>query len=106
MLIDIVFTLRALTCVRKKWQVSARRQDIRDIFMLSGTERDWNFIRDIVKEKCSEKLLKKRVKMIKAKVASESYRDSLHEAFGKIPDRTFDRCVSNLVRFLDGLTSI
>ena len=86
--------------------VSARRQDIRDIFMLSGTELNWNLIRDIIKEKCSEKLLKKRVKMIKAKVANESYRDSLHGAFGKIPDRTFDRCVSNLVRFLDGLASI
>jgi hypothetical protein len=86
--------------------VSARRQDIRDIFMLSGTELNWNLIRDIVKEKCSEKSLKKRVKMIKAKVANESYRDNLHGAFGKIPDRTFDRCVSNLVRFLDGLASI
>jgi hypothetical protein len=86
--------------------VSARRQDIRDIFMLSGTELNWNLIIDIIKEKCSEKLLKKRVKMIKAKVANESYRDSLHGAFGKIPDRTFDRCVSNLVRFLDGLASI
>jgi len=86
--------------------VSARRQDIRDIFMLSGTELNWNLIRDIIRGKCSEKLLKKRVKMIKAKVSNESYRDSLHGAFGKIPDRTFDRCVSNLVRFLDGLASI
>ncbi len=86
--------------------VSARRQDIRDIFMLSGTEQNWSLIRDIIKEKCSEKLLRERVKMIKAKVANESYRDSLHGAFGKIPDKTFDRCVSNLVRFLDGLTSI
>lgn len=86
--------------------VSARRQDIRDIFMLSGTELNWNLIRDIIKEKCSEKLLRERVKMIKAKVANESYRDSLHGAFGKIPDKTFDRCISKLVRFLNGLTSI
>jgi hypothetical protein len=86
--------------------VSARRQDIRDIFMLSGTELNWNFIRDIIKEKCSEKLLKERVKTVKAKVANESYRDSLHGAFGKIPDKKFDRCLSNLVRFLDGLTLI
>lgn len=86
--------------------VSARRQDMRDIFMLSGTELNWNLIRDIIKEKCSEKLLRERVKMIKAKVANKSYRDSLHGAFGKIPDKTFDRCISNLVRFLDGLTSI
>lgn len=86
--------------------VSARRQDIRDVFMLSGTELNWNLIRDIIKEKCSEKLLRERVKMIKAKVANESYRDSLHGAFGKIPDKTFDRCISNIVRFLNGLASI
>jgi len=86
--------------------VSARRQDIRDIFMLSGTELNWNLIRDIIRGKCSEKLLRERGKMIKAKVANESYRDSLHGAFGKIPDRTFDRCISNLVRFLDDLASI
>jgi len=86
--------------------VSARRQDIRDIFMLSGTELNWNLIRHVTKEKCSEKLLRERGKMIKAKVTNKSYRDSLHGAFGKIPDKTFNRCVSNLVRFLDGLTSI
>lgn len=86
--------------------VSDRRQDIRDIFMLSGTELNWNLIADIIKEKCSKKLLKERVKMIKAEIANKSYRDSLHGAFGKIPDKTFDRCNSKLVGFLNGLMSM
>jgi len=84
--------------------VSARRQDIRDIFMLSGTELNWNLIKEIIKKKCNEELMKERVRLIKAKVTSKDYRDSLHGAFGKIPDKTFDNCSLNLVKFLDGLT--
>ena len=83
--------------------VSARRQDIRDIFMLSGTELNWSIINEIIKTKCSEKLVKERIKLIKAKVESRNYRDSLHGAFGKIPDKMFERCRLNIVKFLDGL---
>jgi hypothetical protein len=84
--------------------VSARRQDIRDIFMLSGTEIDWNLIKEIIKRKCGEKLTEERAKLIKAKVTSKQYRDSLHGAFGRIPDKTFDTCSSNLLKLLDALT--
>ncbi len=83
--------------------VSARRQDIRDIFMLSGTELNWSLIKEIIKKKCSEELIKERIKLIKAKVTSKNYRDSLQGAFGKIPDKTFDNCNLNMVKFLDGL---
>lgn len=84
--------------------ISARRQDIRDIFMLSGTELNWNLIKEIIKKKCSEELIKERSGLIKAKVTSKNYRDSLQGAFGNIPGKTFDNCSSNLVKFLDGLT--
>lgn len=84
--------------------VSARRQDIRDTFMLSGIELNWNLIREIIKAKCSGEFIKKRIGLIKAKVISKNYRDSLYGAFGKIPDETFDNCSSNLVKFLGGLT--
>lgn len=83
--------------------VSARRQDIRDIFMLSGTELNWNLIKEIIKEKCDEKIIRERIRLIKAKVMNKNYRDSLQGAFGKIPDKTFDSCSSNLVKFLDSL---
>jgi len=84
--------------------ISARRQDIRDIFMLSGIELNWNLIREIIKAKCRGEFIKKRIGLIKAKVINKNYRDGLHGAFGKIPDGTFDNCSSNLVKFLDGLT--
>jgi hypothetical protein len=84
--------------------VSARRQDIRDIFMLSGTELDWKLIKEIIKKKCGEKLTEERARLIKAKVTSNQYRDSLHGAFGRIPDKTFNTCSSNLLKLLDALT--
>lgn len=84
--------------------VSARRQDIRDIFMLSGTELNWELAEEIIKKKCSEELVEERAKLIKAKVMSKDYRNSLNGAFGKIPDKTFDNCSSNLIKFLDELT--
>jgi len=84
--------------------ISARRQDIRDIFMLSGTEPDWNLIKEIIKKKCGEKLTQERAKLIKAKVTSKHYRDSLHGAFGRIPDKTFNTCTSNLLKLLHALT--
>jgi len=84
--------------------ISARRQDIRDIFMLSGIELNWNLIREIIKKKCDEELIKKRIGPIKAIVMSKNLKDSLHGAFGKIPDEMFNNCSSHLVKFLDGLT--
>jgi hypothetical protein len=84
--------------------VSARRQDIRDIFMLSGTELYWNLIKEIIKEKCGEKLTEERARLIKAKVTSKHYRESLQGAFGRIPDKTFDTCSSNMLKLLDVLT--
>jgi hypothetical protein len=83
--------------------VSARRQDIRDIFILSGTKIDWNLTKEIIKKKCNEKLIEERTRLIKTKVMSNHYRDSLHGAFGRIPDKTFDVCSSNLLKFLDVL---
>ena len=83
--------------------VSARRQDIRDIFMLSGTELDSNLIKEMVRKKCNAELIDKRVKSMKEKVISIGYRDSLHGAFGKIPDKTFESCRVNMIKILDEL---
>jgi len=84
--------------------VSARRQDIRDIFMLAGTKLNWSLVKEIIRKECTEELIRERVKLIEARVTGGDYRDSLQGAFGKIPDKAFDDCSSNLVRFLDDLT--
>lgn len=83
--------------------VSARRQDVRDIFLLSGTELNWSSVKEIIEEKCSKELIKERIRLIKAKVTGRNYRNSLHGAFGRIPDRTFEKCRSNMFKFFDGL---
>jgi len=84
--------------------VSARRQDIRDIFMLSGIELNWGLIEELIKVKCDGELIKRKTTLIRAKIMGKSFRDGLHGAFGKIPDEIFDDCSSKLVKFLDGLT--
>jgi len=82
--------------------VSARRQDVRDIFMLSGTELDWSLIKEIVKKKCDGRLIEKRARSIKEKIGG-NYRESLQGAFGKIPDKIFENCSTNMTKFLDEL---
>jgi hypothetical protein len=84
--------------------VSARRQDVRDLFMLAGDDLDWNLVRKVIVEKCEAELIKKRTELIKSSVESKGYRDSLQGPYGKIPDETFESCRKNLVRFLDELT--
>jgi hypothetical protein len=83
--------------------VCGRRQDVRDIFMLSGIELKWDLIKEMIKKKCDVALIEKRSKSIKEKVTSTDYRDSLHGAFGKIPDKTFERCMRGLTELLDKL---
>ena len=84
--------------------VSARRQDIRDIFMLSGIEMNWNLIEELIKVKCDGELIKRRTALIRAKIMGKSFRDGLHGAFGKIPEEIFNDCSSKLIKFLDGLS--
>jgi hypothetical protein len=83
--------------------VSCRRQDIRDVFMLSGIELNWDLIKEIVEEKCNKELIIERVNSIKPKITGEDYRESLQGAYGKMPDKIFENCSRNLIRFLDGL---
>ena len=85
--------------------VSARRQDVRDIFLLSGTELKWDLVKEIVKKKCSVELIERMVKSIREKVTGAGYRDSLHGAFGKIPDKTFEVCRLKLLKFFDAIVT-
>ncbi len=83
--------------------VSARRQDVRDIFMLSEAEVNWHLIKEIIERKCTRELIHKRANSIKTKVNSEGYRESLQGAFGKIPDKIYENCIKSLNNFLKEL---
>jgi len=83
--------------------VSARKQDIRDVFMLAGEDLDWNLIIRVVSEKCDSNLIKKRSDLIRQSIQSKSYRDSLQGAYGKMPDERFDLCKKRLLGFFSRL---
>ncbi|MCL4437294.1 MAG: hypothetical protein M1503_04795 [Thaumarchaeota archaeon] len=84
--------------------VSGRKQDIRDILMLSGEDLNWSLVVNLVSKKCEIDLVEKRIVLIKQKIESESYRDSLHGPYGKIPDERFKRCRKHLLELLEKLT--
>jgi len=80
--------------------VSARRQDVRDMFMLSGADLNWDLISELVSVKCGRELIGKRSRSISRDVQSENFRDSLHGPFGRIPSERFELCRRRLVEFL------
>lgn len=83
--------------------VSARKQDIRDIFMLAGEGLKWGLIVKIILGKCNSDMIKKRIDLIKRSIKSKGYRDSIHGPFGKMPDERFDSCRKRLLDFLGKL---
>ena len=86
--------------------VSARRQDVRDMFMLAGADLNWDVVTELVSAKCDRKLLEKRSHSITQDVRSASFRDSLHGPFGRIPNERFERCRRRLVEFLESPKSM
>ncbi|HMB67146.1 MAG TPA: nucleotidyl transferase AbiEii/AbiGii toxin family protein [Candidatus Bathyarchaeia archaeon] len=80
--------------------VSARRQDVRDMFMLSGADLNWDLVSELVSVKCGRELIGKRSRSISRDVQSENFRDSLHGPFGRIPSERFELCRRRLVEFL------
>lgn len=80
--------------------VTARRQDVRDIFMLAGEDLEWDKIANLIKEKCDSKLIRKRIETIRASIESKGYRDSLHGPFGKIPDERYASCKNRLLELV------
>lgn len=80
--------------------VTARRQDIRDAFMLAGEDLNWKLVSEIISMKCGDSLIRKRIDRIRNGIQSKNYRDSLQSAFGKIPDERFNFCKNRLVEFL------
>ena len=81
--------------------VSARKQDVRDIFMLAGGNLNWNLGSALISAKCGRELIGKRSRSIRRDVQSKNFRDSLHGPYGRIPDERFELCRRKLVEFLE-----
>ncbi len=80
--------------------VSARKQDIRDMFMLAGGSLNWDLVSELLSMKCGRELIGKRSRSIRQDVQSTNFRDSLHGPFGRIPNERFELCRRRLVEFL------
>jgi hypothetical protein len=83
--------------------VPARRQDVRDIFMLSSTDIRWDLVEELIRTKCPDAVIKSSKSTIRKIVGSAQYRDSLQSAYGRIPDEVFSRGKRNLEPFLEKL---
>ncbi len=86
--------------------VSARKQDIRDMFMLAGGGLNWNLVSTMISAKCGRELIGKRSDSTMRDVQSKNFRDSLHGPYGRIPDERFELCRRRLVEFLETLRSM
>lgn len=84
--------------------VSARRQDIRDLFMLAGEDLQWSLVKRLVLEKCTSELITKRAELITSDIGSKDYRDSLQGPYGKVPDGKFEHCKKSLLEFVNDLS--
>jgi hypothetical protein len=86
--------------------VSARKQDIRDMFMLAGGNLGPKLIIELLSAKCDSSLIAERTRSISRAVQSENFRDSLHGPYGRIPDERFELCRKRLVGLLETLRPI
>jgi hypothetical protein len=83
----------------------ARKQDARDIFMLSGTKLDCPLVERLIRERCPDALVKTNVTKFQAIIGVRGFRNSINGAYGRIPDETYDRCKKGLGSFFSRLVS-
>jgi hypothetical protein len=82
--------------------IIARKQDIRDTFMLAGLDLDWEYIKKWVK-KVPRRIIAGGVKKCRTLVESADFKDGLHGVFGKVERGAFEWCRRRLVDFLEEL---
>ncbi len=83
--------------------VSCRRQDIRDIFMLSGSGLNIDFIVSSLKTNYSKALV--NIQEIKKTVLGKPFRDSLQGVYGFVQEKAFDDARKNILKILSQLES-
>lgn len=87
---EVLFIMKLLT---------ARKQDIRDAFMLAQLDLDWEYIRGHLSEKPQE-VVEKGAQKCRVLISSNEFRDGLHGVFGKVEEGVFERCKRRLEDFI------
>ena len=85
--------------------VPVRKQDARDLFMLSGTKLDWPLVKRLIKDSCPHELIEANVAKYQAIIGARGFRDSINGAHGRIPQEMYDRCKKGLESFFSRLIS-
>jgi len=78
---------------------SMRKQDIRDIFILSTYSLNKNKIKKLIKKYFSDELLGHRIKILKESIESENFINSLEGVYGKLPMEFISRIKKRLLSF-------
>ncbi|HLD57707.1 MAG TPA: nucleotidyl transferase AbiEii/AbiGii toxin family protein [archaeon] len=81
--------------------VSCRKQDIRDIFMLSNLKLNADFITKTIKESYKQSLA--NGKKVKDFVNNPGFEDALQGVYGALPANLFETLKQNLFKVLDRL---
>jgi len=82
--------------------LTARKQDIRDVFMLAQLDLDWEYIGSYFLELPREVVVGE-AKRCRELVEAKGFRDGLHGVFGKVEEGTFERSKRRLMRFTENL---
>ena len=92
---EMLFIMKFLSC---------RKQDIRDIFMLSNLKLDVDFITKNLTRMTPEKIIKTRIQKVEDMITKKTFRDSLQGPYGYLPDKIFDNCKDSLLKILERFT--
>ena len=90
---EVLFIMKLLT---------ARKQDIRDAFMLAQLDLDWGYMKAYISG-MPRMVTEGGIRRCRALVSSGEFRDGLHSAFGKIEEGVFERCRRRLMKFTEDL---
>jgi hypothetical protein len=82
--------------------LTARKQDIRDVFMLAQLDLDWEYIGTYLSE-LPRGVVVGGAKRCYELVKSKEFRDGLHGVFGKVEEGAFERSKRRLMRFIENL---
>ena len=78
---------------------SMRKQDVRDIFILSACSLNKNKIRELIKKYFSDELLKERIEKLKESIESENFLNSLEGVYGKLPEEFISKTKKRMLNF-------
>lgn len=80
---------------------SLRKQDVRDIFMLSSYKLDRNKIKKLVKKYFPNDLFETRKEELKKMIMSQEFINSIQGVYGKLPEDFLEKNKTHIINLID-----